>query len=791
MNEKSLKSLEYTKIIEQLSAHGISPMGKDLARNLKPTTDFEEVQLRQKETEEAVQVLLKNSGIPLEGLGEVERLIKKTAIGSYLDPGELLVVLEFLRVSKRMKVFIKREKEEAHLTAPILSALIREIETIPDIEQRIDRSILNESEVADEASAELRQIRRHLSQANDKVRSTLQNFITSSRNQTYLQDQIITLRQNRYVVPVKQEYRNQVKGMIHDQSTSGATLFIEPMAVVELNNKLKQLKLAEEQEIERILREISNDIALKANEILKNRDLLGRVDFIFAKGKLALAMEASSPKVNNQGYVNLKKARHPLLDPKEVVPTNIWIGKDFNILVITGPNTGGKTVSLKTLGLLSLMGQSGLQIPAESGTEITVFDHIFADIGDEQSIEQSLSTFSSHMTNIVEIFKNLTKNSLVLFDELGAGTDPTEGAALAMAILENLKSIGTKVVATTHYSELKQYALVHPEVENASVEFNVQTLRPTYRLSIGIPGKSNAFEISRKLGLSLEIIDLAKSLITQDNLQFEDVLQNIENNKSKIESEKIEIEGLKREMEARKQKYKEKLEKAENQKQKMVSQAKKEAQTLVKQAKAETEEIIDHLRSLEREPDRKKVNQEIEKARVKLGNKTLEYKDSAEAVSEPKNHKPPENLKPGERVKIISLNQEGHVLSPEDDKGEVQVQAGIMKVNINTSNLMRLSSQEDKQSVKTSKMIKSKSQNIRTEIDVRGKNLEEAIFDVDKYLDDSYIAGLAQVMIIHGVGTGVLKSGLNQMLKAHRHVQSYRGGKYGEGGAGVTIVDLK
>ena len=791
MNEKSLKSLEYTKIIEQLSAHGISPMGKDLARNLKPTTDFEEVQLRQKETEEAVQVLLKNSGIPLEGLGEVERLIKKTAIGSYLDPGELLVVLEFLRVSKRMKVFIKREKEEAHLTAPILSALIREIETIPDIEQRIDRSILNESEVADEASAELRQIRRHLSQANDKVRSTLQNFITSSRNQTYLQDQIITLRQNRYVVPVKQEYRNQVKGMIHDQSTSGATLFIEPMAVVELNNKLKQLKLAEEQEIERILREISNDIALKANEILKNRDLLGRVDFIFAKGKLALAMEASSPKVNNQGYVNLKKARHPLLDPKEVVPTNIWIGKDFNILVITGPNTGGKTVSLKTLGLLSLMGQSGLQIPAESGTEITVFDHIFADIGDEQSIEQSLSTFSSHMTNIVEIFKNLTKNSLVLFDELGAGTDPTEGAALAMAILENLKSIGTKVVATTHYSELKQYALVHPEVENASVEFNVQTLRPTYRLSIGIPGKSNAFEISRKLGLSLEIIDLAKSLITQDNLQFEDVLQNIENNKSKIESEKIEIEGLKREMEALKQKYKEKLEKVENQKQKMVSQAKKEAQTLVKQAKAETEEIIDHLRSLEREPDRKKVNQEIEKARVKLGNKTLEYKDSAEAVSEPKNHKPPENLKPGERVKIISLNQEGHVLSPEDDKGEVQVQAGIMKVNINTSNLMRLSSQEDKQSVKTSKMIKSKSQNIRTEIDVRGKNLEEAIFDVDKYLDDSYIAGLAQVMIIHGVGTGVLKSGLNQMLKAHRHVQSYRGGKYGEGGAGVTIVDLK
>ncbi|NBG88540.1 endonuclease MutS2 [Isachenkonia alkalipeptolytica] len=791
MNEKSLKSLEYTKIIELLSDRGISPMGKNLAARLKPTTDFDEVQRRQRETEEAVQVLLKNSGIPLEGLGEVERLIKKTTIGSFLDSGELLEVLDFLRVSKRMKVFIKREKEDGDLTAPILSGLIREIETIPDVEQRIDRSILNESEVSDEASVELRQIRRQLSQANEKVRSTLQNFITSSRNQTYLQDQIITLRQNRYVVPVKQEYRNQVKGMVHDQSTSGATLFIEPMAVVDLNNKLKQLKLAEEQEIERILREISNMIALKENELLKNRDLLGKVDFIFAKGKLALSMKASSPKVNNRGYVNLKNARHPLLNPTEVVPTNIWIGKDFNILVITGPNTGGKTVSLKTLGLLSLMGQSGLQIPADSGTEITIFDHIFADIGDEQSIEQSLSTFSSHMTNIVEIFRNLTENSLVLFDELGAGTDPTEGAALAMAILENLKSTGTKVVATTHYSELKQYALVHPEVENASVEFDVKTLRPTYRLSIGVPGKSNAFEISRKLGLSPEIIDLAKSLITQENLQFEDVLQNIENNKSTIESEKIEIQRLKKEMEELKEKYQEKLEKVENQKQKMVSQAKKEAQTLVKKAKAETEEIIDNLRNLEQEMDRKKVNQEIEKARVKLGNKTLEYRDSKESMKEPVNHEPPKNLKPGERVKILSLNQEGHVLSSEDDKGEVQVQAGIMKVNIKTSNLKRLSSQEDKEIKKTSKMIKTKSQNIRTDIDVRGKNLEEALFEVDKYLDDSYIAGLTQVMIIHGVGTGVLKSGLNEMLKAHRHVQSFRGGKYGEGGAGVTIVDLK
>ncbi len=791
MNEKSLKALEYTKIIEQLADKGVSPMAKGLAKGLMPATDFEEVRLRQDETEEAVQILLKNSGVPLEGLSDVAKLVKKTEIGSYLDPGELLVLMEFLRVSKRMKVFIKKEKEDQALTTPRISKLIREIETMPDIEKRIDRSILNENEVSDEASGELRQIRRQLNQTNDKIRSTLQGFITSSRNQTYLQDQIITLRQNRYVVPVKQEYRNQVKGMVHDQSTSGATLFIEPMAVVDLNNKLKQLKMAEEKEIERILREISNEIALKKNEILKNQDLLGMVDFIFSKGKLALAMEASGPKVNNRGFVNLKNARHPLLDPKEVVPTNIWIGKDFNILVITGPNTGGKTVSLKTLGLLSLMGQSGLQIPADSGTEITIFDHIFADIGDEQSIEQSLSTFSSHMTNIVEIYKNLTENSLVLFDELGAGTDPTEGAALAMAILEDLKSTGTKVVATTHYSELKQYALVHPEVENASVEFDVKTLRPTYRLSIGIPGKSNAFDISRKLGLSPEIIDLAKSLITQENLQFEDVLQNIEKNKSTIEEEKIEIQRLKNEMEELKHKYREKLEKVENQKQKMVSQAKKEAQSLVKKAKTETEEIIENLRRLEHEQERKKVNQEIEKARVKLGSKALEYKDSQRVMEEPAKHEPPKNLKPGERVKILSLNQEGHVLSSEDDKGEVQVQAGIMKVNIKTSNLKRLSPREDQQKSKTSKMIKSKSQNIRSDIDVRGKNLEEALFEVDKYLDDSYIAGLSQVMVIHGVGTGVLKAGLNQMLKAHRHVQFFRAGKYGEGGAGVTIVDLK
>ncbi len=766
-------------------------MGKSLINKLKPATSYDEVLHRQKETEEAVQVLLKNSGVPLEGLKEVARLIRKTTIGSFLDPGELLVLLEFFRVSKRMKVFLKKEKDKENLKTPILNGLIREIATFPEIEKRIDRSIISEGEVSDEASIELRQIRRQLSQANDKVRSTLQNFISSSRNQTYLQDQIITLRQNRYVVPVKQEYRNQVKGMIHDQSTSGATLFIEPMAVVDLNNKIKQLKLEEEREIERILREISNEIALRDNEILNNQDILGKIDFIFAKGKMALAMDASSPKVNSQGYVNLKKARHPLLDPEEVVPTNIWIGKDFNILVITGPNTGGKTVSLKTLGLLSLMGQSGLQIPAESGTEITIFDHIFADIGDEQSIEQSLSTFSSHMTNIVEILKNLTENSLVLFDELGAGTDPTEGAALAMAILEKLKSTGTKTVATTHYSELKQYALVHPEVENASVEFDIKTLRPTYRLSIGIPGKSNAFEISRKLGLSSEVIELAKTLITKENLEFEDILRNIESNKSEIESEKLETQRLKREMEDLRKEYKQKIEKVENQKQKMISQAKKEAQTLVKRAKTESEEIIENLRSLEQELDRKKVNKEIEKARIKLGNKALEYKDSVKGIQEPANNKPPENLKEGERVKIISLNQEGYVVSPEDDKGEVQVQAGIMKVNIKTSNLKRLSPQEDKQTKKTSKMIKSKSQNIRTDIDVRGKNLEEAMLEVDKYLDDAYIAGLSQVMIIHGVGTGVLKSGLNQMLKAHRHVQSFRGGKYGEGGAGVTIVDLK
>ncbi len=791
MNERSLRALEFSKIINRVKEYALSPMAKETIQSLQPAANYNEIVKRQDETEESVKVLLKNSNVPIDGLKEIQHWVRKTTIGSYLDPGELIGLLSFLKVSKRMKVFFKKDKEQEDLSLPILKDLIREVQTFPELEARIDRSVLSESELSDDASPELKQIRRQLHLASEKIRSTLQNFITSSKNQTYLQDQIITIRQNRYVVPVKQEYRNQVKGMIHDQSTSGATLFIEPMAIVELNNKLKELKLSEEREVERILREISWEISLIAEDLLINQDRLGTLDYIFAKGKYALAIEGKRPEVNQVGYVNLKNARHPLLEPSEVVPTTIWIGKDFSTLVITGPNTGGKTVSLKTLGLLCLMGQSGLQIPADHGTEISVFDHIFADIGDEQSIEQSLSTFSSHMTNIVEIFKNLTENSLVLFDELGAGTDPTEGAALAMAILENLREKGTKVVATTHYSELKQYALIHKDVENASVEFNIQTLRPTYKLSIGVPGKSNAFEISRKLGLSDEIIEQAKTFISHENIQFEDVLQNIESNKSHIETEKHEIDRLKREIEQTKNRYEERVRRLENQKDRLVQDAKKESRRIIKEAKEEAEGIIKKLRELEQSGDRRHMNQEIEQARIRLGEKALEYKDDDVVVEESTKRQAPKDLKAGEKVRIISLNQEGYVLEPEDDRGEVLVQAGIMKVNIKAANLERIAKNSKVgEKTSTSRMVRSKSRGIKTEIDVRGKNLEEAMLEVDKYLDDCAIAGLAQVTVIHGVGTGVLKAGLHQMFKTHRHVKSYRSGKYGEGGDGVSIVEL-
>ncbi len=790
MNERSLRVLEYTKITNMLEKKCASTLGKKIARSLKPISGFETIKQLQQETSEAQSILIKYDNIPLGGINDVSQYIKRTEIGSYLDPAQLLRLKDTLTVTRRLKNFFK--EKEIEKTHTIIQGLIHDLVPLRKIEDKIDSCIVNETEISDNASTELRRIRRQIISKNDSIRNKLNGIITSSANQKYLQDAIITIRQDRYVVPVKQEYRASIPGLTHDRSSSGATLFIEPMSVVELNNEVRELKIEERTEIERILMEISAMISERADDIEFNQTVLEKLDFIFAKGKLSLEMEAVEPGLNTDGKIMIKDAVHPLLDVEKVVPNDIWIGYDFHILVITGPNTGGKTVALKTLGLLTLMAQSGLHVPAGYGTELAVFNEIFADIGDEQSIEQSLSTFSSHMTNIVDIMNNVTSESLVLLDELGAGTDPTEGAALAMAILGHLKKIGATAVATTHYSELKQYALSNEGVENASVEFDVKTLSPTFKLLIGLPGKSNAFEISKKLGLPDFLINKSKSLLSRETVHFEDVLQNIEESRSVVEKERLETARLKMKTEKLKEEYERKTEKLQSHKDRIIRDARREAYRITKQAKKESDRVIDNLRTLRAELEEKEMNKKIEEARRGLSEKMDKFSDSmVERLVMKTSKEPPENLEAGEMVKVLSLDQTGHVISPEDEDGNVQIQVGIMKVNMNISNLERVEAEDEPEKTGAGEIFKSKAQNISTEIDVRGHNLEEAMLEVDKYLDDSYIAGLTHVTIIHGVGTGVLSAGLKQMFKKHKHIRKYREGAYGEGGEGVTIVYLK
>lgn len=767
-----------------------SSLGREKLKELKPISNFEQITTWQKETSEAQSILIHRGNIPLGGIHDVSQYLRRTEIGSYLDPGQLLQLKETLAAARRMKTFLKDDKKES--TYPIIQELGNNISSLKHIEDKIELCIISETELSDNASPELRNIRRQISSKNDAIRNKLNSIITSASNQKYLQDPIITMRQDRYVVPVKQEHRGNIPGLIHDQSSSGATIFVEPMAVVELNNQLKELRLKEQVEIERILMEIAAMIAERSDDIKSNQIILKELDFIFAKGKLSVEMRAVEPVLNTNKKISIKNGRHPLLPSNKVVPNTMWLGEDFHTLVITGPNTGGKTVTLKTLGLLTLMAQSGLHVPADYGTKLAIFDQVFADIGDEQSIEQSLSTFSSHMTNIVNIMDNVTEQSLVLFDELGAGTDPTEGAALAMAILNSLREMGTVTVATTHYSELKQYALSTEGVENASVEFDVNTLSPTYKLLIGVPGKSNAFEISRKLGLSDFLIQRSKELLTREDIQFEDLLQNIEKNRSTAEKEKDEAARLRMETQKLREEYYEKKQQLQTQKEKLISDAKREAYKIVKQAKLDADEIVENLKTLRAELEEKEMNKKIEEARKNLSDQMGKLAENmGEKLVLKTNKKPPKNLKIGESVNILSLNQIGYVILPEDANGEVQLQVGIMKVNMHVSNLERIKEEKDTKKTGVGKIVKSKAENIKMEIDVRGQNLEEAMLNVDKYLDDAYIAGLTHVTIIHGVGTGVLSAGLKQMLKKHKHTKSFREGEYGEGGMGVTIVHLK
>ena len=601
------------------------------------------------------------------------------------------------------------------------------------------------------------------------------------------------MRGDRFVIPVKAEYRSMVSGIVHDQSSSGATLFIEPMSIVEMNNELRKLKLDEQEEIERILAELSAMIGEISSELISNQEILGKLDFAFAKGKLSVEMRAIEPVLNEEKYFYIKNGRHPMIDKRDVVPNTVYLGKDFDTLVITGPNTGGKTVTIKTVGLFALMTQSGLHIPADFGTSMCVYDNIFADIGDEQSIEQSLSTFSSHMTNTVSILKEVTSDSLVIFDELGAGTDPVEGAALAIAILEDVNMAGAKCIATTHYSELKNYALTKKGVENAAVEFDVDTLSPTYRLLIGVPGKSNAFEISKKLGLSEYIINRAKEFINTDNIELEDVLQNVEKNRLKAEEDKLEAEKLKREIEEIKAEYEDRLERVMSQREKIISKAKSEAFSITRQAKEQSENILKELRKLETEMASKQKQQKIDALRKELSDSMGNLQPSVKSMIVPKvSSKEIKDLKPGDDVKVVTLNQDGSVVSVDKKKKEAVVQIGIMKMTLPFKSLQKV--QKDKKSTVTKttrKIISEKSGKVKGEVDLRGMNLEEAIMEVEKYLDDACVAGLETVTIIHGIGTGVLKKGLQDVLKRNKHVKSKRPGEYGEGGAGVTIVTLR
>ena len=792
MNQKSLRVLEFNKIVDILKTKVSSSLGLKYIENLTPSSDYEEVKYMLEETSQAQGILLKRGSVGLNGIHDIEDKAKRAEIGASLDPGSLIKIADTLRVARNLKNTLASSEEE-EFSYPIIQGLSNSLYVYRDVEDKIYNAIVSEIEISDNASSELRDIRRRIVQKNQSIRSKLNSIISSTTYQKYLQDAIISVRGDRFVVPVKAEYRSYVSGIVHDQSSSGATLFIEPMSIVDMNNELRQLRLKEQEEIERILAELSALVGEISHDIISNQEILGKLDFAFAKGKLSIAMKAVEPNLNEDKFINIKAGRHPLLDAETVVANDIYLGRNFHTLLITGPNTGGKTVTIKTVGLFALMTQSGLHIPANYGSSMCVFDNVFADIGDEQSIEQSLSTFSSHMTNIVSILKDVTENSLVIFDELGAGTDPIEGASLAIAILEDVKMAGAKCIATTHYTELKNYALTKEGVENAAVEFDVDTLSPTYRLLMGIPGKSNAFEISKKLGLSDYIISRAREFIDDSNIELEDVLQEAEKSRLKAIEEREEAEKLKAEIEKVKQEYDERLAKITSQRDKLIEQAKSEAFRITRGAKEEVDNIIKELRQMENEMASKEKNRKIEALRKELSSSMGALQPSVESMIVPKvATKEIKNLKPGDEVKVITLNQNGSVISVDERKKEAVVQIGIMKMTLPFKSL-----QKAKADVKTTvtkgtrNIIKSKSGRVKSEVDLRGMNLEEAIMEVDKYLDDACVAGLEYVTIIHGIGTGVLKSGIQEVLKKNKHVKSQRPGQYGEGGAGVTIAVLK
>ncbi len=787
MNERYQRVLEYPKILNRLAGLAVSAMGKERALALRPSCDFDEVRRLQAQTEEASSVIAYTGGNPMSEFDDVREYLKLSTVGATLSMKALLSVAGALRACRTVRKALVTEREDT----PILTEMGSRIASNRMLEEDITNAIISEDEMSDHASPELYDIRRHIRVINDRVRDKLNSYIRSASTQKYLMDSIITMRNGRYVIPVKAEYRQQVPGLVHDQSGSGSTLFIEPMAIVEAGNELKEWTLKERQEMEKILKDFSARIAPDAPMIASSLGILADLDCVFARAYLAREMNAVEPKLNADGRVNLIHARHPLIDPEKVVPSNLWMGEDFTTLVITGPNTGGKTVTLKTVGLLTLMAQSGMQIPAQFGSEIAVFDEVFADIGDEQSIEQSLSTFSSHMTNIVEILKNVTPRSLVLFDELGAGTDPTEGAALAMAILEHLLNLHVTTLATTHYSELKAFALSTKGVENASVEFDVETLRPTYRLSIGVPGKSNAFEISRKLGLPEPLIAAAGERLTRDQIRFEDVIANAEYHRQIAEKEQklaeqahIETQRIRSEAEKERREY-------ESQREAMIRKAKDDARRIMQKAQRESEQIISELKKAKSTQAYKE--HELHGMRARLQDGIDELADKIVPV-QPAEGEAPTELKVGEHVILGNLAARAIVLTAPDAKGDFMVQAGAMKMKANLKTVRRAPEEpkkKEKPKAKAQASVSVAPRQASMECDVRGMTVEEALVQVDLFLDGAQMNSLKTVTIIHGKGTGALRAGIHSHLKRHPGVAEFRLGRYGEGEDGVTIVTLK
>ena len=793
MNTKVLTTLEYNKIIDLLTEKADSEPGKKLCRDLVPSTDLSTIRTAQRETKDALARLFRIGSTSFGSNRDLGFSIRSLEIGSSLSMSELLKLASFLDNVSRIKTYGKKERED--LPNDSLDAYFEGLTPMTQLANEINRCILSEEEMADDASPKLKSIRRSKLSTNEKIHSQLTSMVNGAYR-TFLQDAVITMRDNRYCIPVKAEYKSQVSGMVHDQSSTGSTFFIEPAAVVNLNNQLKELDLQEQEEIEVILGDLSSQAAVHTSELAADQKIMTTLDFIFAKAKLAMEQNATEPIFNTEHYIQIRKGRHPLLDKKKAVPIDVRLGKDFDLLVITGPNTGGKTVSLKTVGLFTLMGQAGLHIPALDRSELSIFSEVYADIGDEQSIEQSLSTFSSHMTRVVHILQHADADSLCLFDELGAGTDPTEGAALAIAILNYLHDRGIRTMATTHYSELKIYALSTNFVENACCEFDVETLRPTYRLLIGIPGKSNAFAISSKLGLSDEIINAAKEQISKEDESFEDVIADLEQSRVTIEKEQQEIAEYKERIRTLQEQLQKKNEKIDQAKDKILRDANEKARAILQEAKDVADETIRDFNKAGASADIKELEKKRQKVRDKINEKNGKLA-LGNNQKKPANQKTvdPKKLKKGDSVKIISMNLKGIVNTLPDARGNLFVQCGIMRMQTNINDLVPIKEETITapalQRTNTGKLKMSKSFSVSSEINLLGCTVDEAIAKLDKYLDDAYLAHLPSVRVVHGKGTGALRSAVQSHLKRLKYVKEYRLGEYGEGDAGVTIVTFK